>query len=116
MTAAAWLQAVARRGGTCRLDGQGQVWVTPRSALTPALREAFPAVKAVIGVTLREWASPKPAEWYATYYREHSHWADRRCPRCGAAGGTPGGGVWHCLYCGAVPCLDCREREPGEDG
>jgi len=35
--------------------------------------------------------------------------APLRCPRCGAAGGTAGDGVWHCLYCGAVPVL---EREP----
>jgi ribosomal protein L37AE/L43A len=116
MTAAAWLEAIIRRGGTCRLDEGRRVWVSPRTALTPALREAFPSVKAAIVGRLRARTSTVPAEWYATYYREHRHRAAGRCPRCGAAGGRSGSGVWHCLYCGAVPCLDCAEREPGEEG
>jgi hypothetical protein len=49
MTAAAWLAAVARRGGTCHLVDEGRrVWVSPRTALTPALREAFPDLKPLV--------------------------------------------------------------------
>jgi hypothetical protein len=48
MTAATWLRAVTRRGGTCRLDECRRVWVSPRTALTPALRQAFPALKATV--------------------------------------------------------------------
>jgi hypothetical protein len=48
MTAATWLRTVARHGGTCRLDERRRVWVTPATALTPALRHAFPALKAAV--------------------------------------------------------------------
>ena len=51
MTATAWLAAVTRRGGTCRLD-EGRVWVVPRAALTPALRKAFTDLKPAIVAAL----------------------------------------------------------------
>jgi hypothetical protein len=52
MTAPAWLAALTRRGGTCRLDERRRVWVSPRTALTPALREAFPDLKAALVAVL----------------------------------------------------------------
>jgi hypothetical protein len=52
MTATAWMAAVTRRGGTCRLDERRRVWVVPRTALTSALREAFPDLKTAIVAAL----------------------------------------------------------------
>jgi hypothetical protein len=61
MTAAAWLAAVARRGGTYRLDERRRVCVRPSWALTPALRAAFPQLQATLVAVLGELAG-NPAQ------------------------------------------------------
>jgi hypothetical protein len=73
MTASVWLRVVARRGGTCRLDECRRVWVRPKTALTPALRAAFPELKAALVAVLvgcgSVSASPAPTPTFP-------------CPRC----------------------------------
>jgi 5-methylcytosine-specific restriction endonuclease McrA len=87
MTARAWLAAVTRRGGTCRLDEGRRVWVSPRTALTPALREAF--------------ADVKPAVVAALVGRGR---AARRA--------TPGAGTFPCPGCGrALPAVRRTDRD-----
>ena len=75
MTATAWLAAVTRRGGTCRLDKHRRVWVVPRAALTPALRDAFSDLKVALAAALVGCGtvSPGPAPGPLTI----------PCPGCG---------------------------------
>jgi hypothetical protein len=76
MTAIAWLAAVRRRGGTCRLDERGRVWVVPQGVVTPQLRAAFPELKAEIVAVLVERGGVTGSDAPAATFP---------CPGCGRA-------------------------------
>ena len=78
---------LARRGGTCQIDEGRRVWVRPRTALTPALREAFADLKPALVAALVG------------------------CGRV-ARGPTPGARTFPCPGCGrALPAVRRTDRD-----